>query len=105
VEHQSIRKIFDRSVKALSDTGKLDLTVLNGDGVNIVAKKGGQWIGYSGHKHQKGDKMLPIFDNAGNILDKELYESRFISERSFAWEDKFRRILVRYDLGFVQHWL
>jgi len=41
--------------------------------------------------------MLPIFDNTGNILDKELYESRFISERSFAWEDKFRRILVRYD--------
>lgn len=30
-------------------------------------------------------------------FDKELYESRFISERSFAWEDKFRRILVRYD--------
>lgn len=179
VEHQSILKIFDHSVKSLNDTGKLDLTALNGDGSNIVAKKGGQWIGYSGHKHQKGDKILPIFDNAGNILapmvvapvneadmvllpeaikdlkavcrrckltipkgtpinfdagfdskanrkviwnaglkpnikhnprnrkrpkrgrkryfDKELYESRFISERSFAWEDKFRRILVRYD--------
>jgi len=44
-KHQSIRKIFDHNVKALSDTGKLDLTVLNGDGGNIVAKKGGQWIG------------------------------------------------------------
>lgn len=175
----SVRVIFEQSVKLLHQKGKLDLSLLHGDGTNTVAKKGGQSIGYSGHKHQKGDKIVPIGDNAGNILapmvlapvnqpdivllkeaikalksvcrrcgvqiprniplnldagfdskanrkvtwnaglkpnikenprnrkkpkrgrkryfDPELYKQRFSSERWFAWEDKFRRILVRYD--------
>jgi hypothetical protein len=33
-----------------------------------VAKKGGDGIGYSGHKHQKGDKVLAIIDNNGYVL-------------------------------------
>jgi hypothetical protein len=35
-----------------------DLSVLHGDGSNTVAKKGGDGIGYSGHKHQKGEKVV-----------------------------------------------
>ncbi len=31
-------------------------------------KKGGTGIGYSGHKHQKGDKELTIVDNNGFVL-------------------------------------
>jgi hypothetical protein len=49
----SLTKAFENSVKHLSETDKLDTSVLNGDGSNTVAKKGGDGIGYSGHKHQK----------------------------------------------------
>jgi hypothetical protein len=33
--------------------GVRDLSILHGDGTNTVAKKGGDGIGYSGHKHQR----------------------------------------------------
>ena len=39
-----------------------------GDGTNTVAKKGGDGIGYSGHKHQKGEKVIAIIDNNGYVL-------------------------------------
>ena len=48
----SLAKFFEISVKQLHDTGLLDLSVLHGDGTNTVAKKGGDGIGFSGHKHQ-----------------------------------------------------
>ena len=46
----------------------LDLSILHGDGTNTVAKKGGDGIGYSGHKHQKGEKVIAIIDNNGYVL-------------------------------------
>ena len=45
-----------------------DLSVLHGDGTNTVAKKGGDGIGYSGHKQQKGEKIPAIIDNNGFVL-------------------------------------
>jgi hypothetical protein len=33
-----------------------------------VAKKGGDGIGYSGHKPQKGEKVIAIVDNNGFVL-------------------------------------
>jgi hypothetical protein len=33
-----------------------------------VAKKGGDGFGYSGHKHQKGEKVIAIIDNHGYVL-------------------------------------
>ena len=42
--------------------------MLHGDGTNTVAKKGGDGIGYSGHKHQKGEKVIAIIDNNGYVL-------------------------------------
>lgn len=37
-------------------------------------------------------------------FDHSLYALRFICERSFAWEDKFRRTLVRYDFyAWIYH--
>jgi hypothetical protein len=33
-----------------------------------VAKKGGDGIGYSGYKHQKGEKVIAIIDNNGYVL-------------------------------------
>ncbi len=42
--------------------------MLHGDGSNTVAKKGGDGIGYSGHKHQKGEKIIVIVENNRYIL-------------------------------------
>ncbi len=174
----SIEKAFEASVKHLSDGKKLDVSVLNGDGTNTVAKKGGDGIGYSGHKHQKGEKIVPIVDKNGYIIapftiapmntndcvllphsldhltrisrivgfsikgsivnldgifdsrknrktifnrgmvpnipenkrnrkkpkrgpkrmfDAAIHELRLAVERTFAWEDKFRRLLIRFE--------
>jgi transposase len=143
-------------------------------------KKGGAGIGYSGHKHQKGDKELTIVDNNGFVLgpitvkpvnqqdivilpesltklvtfteqiglelekssftldsgfdskankdlikeqklvpiikpnrrntkepiaiarlyrwfDKELYKERYKVERTFGWQDTYRRLAISYD--------
>lgn len=64
----SLAKVFEISVSRLYDNNILDITVLNGDGSNTVAKKGGDGIGYSGHKHQKGEKVLAIVDRNGYVV-------------------------------------
>jgi hypothetical protein len=73
---QSLRQVVDgsleyafiASVRHLSAHHQLDLSILHGDGTNTVAKKGGDGIGYSGHKHQKGEKVIAIIDNNGYVL-------------------------------------
>ncbi len=64
----SLEHAFIASVWHLSDQNQLDLSVLHGDGTNTVAKKGGDGIGYSGYKHQKGEKVMAIIDNNGYVL-------------------------------------
>ena len=64
----SLEHAFIASVGHLADQHQLDLSVLHGDGTNTVAKKGGDGIGYSGHKHQKGEKVIAIIDNNGYVL-------------------------------------
>src|ERR671914_1163141 len=64
----SLEDAFIASVGHLSDHNQLDLSVLHGDGTNTVAKKGGDGIGYSGYKHQKGEKVIAIIDNNGYVL-------------------------------------
>ena len=64
----SLEQAFIASVGHLSEHHQLDLSILHGDGTNTVAKKGGDGIGYSGHKHQKGDKVIAIIDNNGYVL-------------------------------------
>ena len=64
----SLEEAFIASVGHLSDHNHLDLSVLHGDGTNTVAKKGGDGIGYSGYKHQKGEKVIAIIDNNGYVL-------------------------------------
>jgi transposase len=51
----SLQQAFTASVAHVSAETKLDLRVLHGDGTNTVAKKGGDGIGDSGDKHQKGE--------------------------------------------------
>jgi len=64
----SLEEAFIASVAHLSEHNHLDLSVLPGDGTNTVAKKGGDGLGYSGHKHQKGEKVIAIIDNNGYVL-------------------------------------
>lgn len=179
VDTGSIEAIFYESVKFLKESQAIDLSALHADGSNIVSKLRAIGVGYSGHKHQRGDKVVPIVDNAGNILapmtvvpvnqsdmlqlphalndlgntcarckldipsgtplnldpgfdsrknrqliwkrklkpnikenprrrkkpkrgrpryfDEQMYKKRTVIERTFAWEDKFRRVIVRYE--------
>jgi hypothetical protein len=47
---------------------RVDLTVIHGDGTTTVAKKGGDNLGFSGHKHLKGDKVVAVCDRyQGNV--------------------------------------
>src|SRR5918993_5908037 len=64
----SLEAAFLASVAHLADHNQLDLRVLHCDGTNTVAKKGGDGIGYSGHKHQRGEKVIAIIDNNGYVL-------------------------------------
>jgi transposase len=67
-DNGSLEHAFIASVGHLADQHHLDLSILHGDGTNTVAKKGGDGIGYSGHKHQKGEKVIAIIDNNGYVL-------------------------------------
>ena len=64
----SLDQAFIASVRHLAEQRRLDLSILHGDGSNTVAKKGGDGIGYSGHKHQTGEKVLAIVENSGFVL-------------------------------------
>jgi len=55
-------------VSRLHDDPLLDLTVIHGDGTTTAAKKGGDNLGYSGHKHLKGDKVVAFCDQDCNII-------------------------------------
>jgi transposase len=64
----SIDRIFSRSVHKLHQDQLLDLTVIHGDGTTTAAKKGGDNLGYSGHKHLKGDKVVAFCDRHCNVI-------------------------------------
>jgi transposase len=171
--------IFAGSVLKLHEDKRLDITVIHGDGTTTAAKKGGDNIGFNGHKKVKGDKVVAFCDRNCNVIapfvsapgnrnespllraalpqvmriaravgmdlegsivsldgaydcqpnrktifnhgmipninpngrgrkhpkrgrkplfDPAIFEERFQTiERVFAWEDKFRRLLLRFD--------
>lgn len=64
----SLHNLFESTVARLFLNNKLDLSVLHGDGTTTVAKKGGDNLGYSGHKHFKGEKTVAICDRNCNVL-------------------------------------
>src|SRR2546428_9424966 len=64
----SLEDAFIASVQHLVDQHQLDLSVLHGDGTNTVATEGGDGMGYAGHKHQKGEKVIAIIANNGYVL-------------------------------------
>jgi transposase len=181
-----IDRIFSGSVHKLHQDQLLDLTVIHGDGTTTAAKKGGDNLGYSGHKHLKGDKVVAFCDRRCNVIapfvsapgnrnespllrdalprlnhmaraigmdlqgstvsldgvydcranrkaifnrdmipnipenprgrkapkrgrklrfDPAIFEERFRTiERVFAWEDKFRRLLLRFERLSLVHY-
>jgi transposase len=181
-----IDAIFSASGHQLHQDQRLDLSVIHGDGTTTAAKKGGDNLGYSGHKHLKGDKVVAFCDRNCNIIapfvsapgnrnespllrdalsrltamarvigadlhgstvsldgvydcranrraifnrgmtpnipenprgcktpkrsrkqrfDPAIFEERFRTiERVFAWEDKFRRLLLRFERISVVHY-
>ena len=181
----SFEKIFEGSVLELAKTKMLDWSVLHGDGSTHGAKKGGNNLGYSGHKHFQGEKVIAIVDRNVNILSpltiapgnrhesplfapafkhlksiakavkacikgcimsldsaydsfknrkaifnsgmkpnikenprnrkntkrgkerrfsEAIYQERFRTvERAFAWEDKFKRLLLRFEHKSINH--
>ena len=181
----SYEHLFEGSVLNLANHYMLDVSVIHGDGSTHGAKKGGDNLGYSGHKHFKGEKVIamvdrnvnilsamtmapgnrnesPLFPDAFNHLKKmtrmvkkslkgsivsldsiydsfenrkmifnagmtpnikenprnrkktkpgpkrifnpSIYKERFRTvERAFAWEDKFKRLLLRFEFKSSNH--
>ena len=68
IRHDVFVKIFEHSVIILKKFGLLDTSILHGDGTTTIAKKGGDNIGYSGHKHLRGDKIVAFCDRLCNVI-------------------------------------
>jgi transposase len=60
--------IFTVVVTRLHQTGLLDVTIIHGDGTTTAAKKGGDNVGFNGHKKIKGDKVVAFCDRNCNVI-------------------------------------
>jgi transposase len=60
--------IFESTVLTLHHADLLDVSVIHGDGTTTAAKKGGDNIGFSGHKKLKGDKIVAFCDRNCNVI-------------------------------------
>lgn len=67
-EDSSLKKVFENTIGLLKNANLFDLSILHGDGSSTPAKKGGNRIGYNGHKHFKGEKVVAIVDRNVNVL-------------------------------------
>ena len=56
------------SVCKLHEDQLLDTSIIHGDGTTTAAKKGGDNLGFSGHKHMKGDKVVAFCDRHCNVI-------------------------------------
>ena len=75
--------VFAGSVSTLHQANLLDATVIHGDGTTTAAKKGGDNIGFSGHKKVKGDKIVAFCDRNCNVI------APFVSAPAIAMNRRF----------------
>ncbi|MEA2728769.1 MAG: hypothetical protein QOF70_3244 [Acetobacteraceae bacterium] len=68
VDNGCMDAIFAGSVSRLHEDGRLDTAVIHGDGTTTAAKKGGDNLGFSGHKRVKGDKVVAFCDRRRNVI-------------------------------------
>ena len=68
VDNDCMDAIFAGSVSRLHEDGRLDTAVIHGDGTTTAAKKGGDNLGFSGHKRVKGDKVVAFCDRRCNVI-------------------------------------
>ena len=61
-------KIFENSVERLHKNNLLNTKIIHGDGSTTMAKKGGDQLGFSGHKHMKSEKVVAFCDRNCNVL-------------------------------------
>jgi hypothetical protein len=55
-------------VLTLHQASLLNISIIHGDGTTTAAKKGGDNIGFSGHKKIKGDKVVAFCDRNCNVI-------------------------------------
>jgi transposase len=185
LNYGTLLNLFENSVFQLANGNLLDVSIIHGDGTTTMAKKGGDCLGFSGHKHMKSEKVVaftdrncyvlspmiiapgnrhegPLFEkafeslkdlakriglslkntvvsldsaydsfknrkqifNAGmtpnikenprnrkhnkrgrkRLFSEQIYDERFQTvERVFAWEDKFKRLLLRFERISFHH--
>ncbi|MGF6967274.1 hypothetical protein OKW43_004302 [Paraburkholderia sp. WC7.3g] len=60
--------IFEASVFRLHCDDRLDTRIIHGDGTTSAAKKGGDNLGFSGHKKVKGCKVVALCDRNCNVI-------------------------------------
>ena len=60
--------IFEGTVLTLHKANLLDTSIIHGDGTTTAAKKGGDNIGFNGHKKLKGDKVVAFCDRNCNVI-------------------------------------
>ena len=60
--------IFEGTVLTLHQANLLDVSIIHGDGTTTAAKKGGDNIGFNGHKKVKGDKVVAFCDRNCNVI-------------------------------------
>jgi transposase len=62
----SFRRLWDYSILAIK--AELDLSAINLDGTQTLAKKGGESVAYQGRKKGKTSNILPVTDVNGYII-------------------------------------
>jgi hypothetical protein len=60
--------IFTVVVLKLRQTSLLDVIVIHDGGTTMAAKKGGDNVGFNGHKKIKGDKVVAFCDRNCNVI-------------------------------------
>lgn len=91
----TLLNLFENSVFQLANGNLLDISIIHGDGTTTMAKKGGDCLGFSGHKHIKSEKVVaftkrnyyvlsPMIIAPGNRHEGPLFEKAFESLKDLA---------------------